>query len=559
VSTPVPLTATPGTSRYHQEVPFELIVRSGANAGQIIPLILGKTITLGRLKTCDIQVDELSVSRRHCTVLTRENGCLVVDLQAANGTFVNDRRVETSHLEPGDTLRVGSIVLELAVARRARPAPTPLPEVDSTPDEEIAPDAESAPDDATLKLTPDERGKTLVRRAIDPNNPEFLTRALSGTISHARLESAHSYLMTLHKVSDMLSRVASVEALFDAVLRAVLDAIKGDRAAILLRDPRTASLDPGVQIAAVHSRSGAPASSTMTLSRTIVRDVLDHGMSAFTHDALADQRYLSGDSVVRQQIRSVMCAPMRTSESILGVVYVDSQSAHEFTEQELELLAAIGNQAGIAVHRARLLEDVERLSVDVVRAIAAMIDAKDGYTHRHSERVAAIGVQLARQLGMTAHERRIVELSSLLHDVGKIGIPDAILKKPGRLSDAEYAEVCKHPEQGVAMLAGIQNTRIADLLPGIKSHHERWDGSGYPEGLRGDSIPLLARIVAVADVFDAISSHRTYREALTIEESVELIRQQSGRGFDPRVVGALLSLHEQGELGLPTSPSPITF
>ena len=544
MSTPVPLASSPpGASRPEPDVPFELIVRSGANAGQVIPLALGKTITLGRLKTCDIQVDELSVSRRHCTVLTRENGCLVVDLQAANGTFVNDRRVETSHLEPGDTLRVGSIVLELTVARRAQRSAAAVPVAE----------AEPLAEDATLKLTPDERGKTLVRRAIDPNNPEFLTRALTGTISHARLESAHRYLMTLHKVSDMLSRAASVEELFDAVLRAVLDAIKGDRAAILLRDPRMATLDPGVQVAAVLSRSGAPASTTMTLSRTIVRDVLDHGMSAFTHDALADQRYLAGDSVVRQQIRSVMCAPMRTSESILGVVYVDSQSAHEFNETELELLAAIGNQAGIALHRAHLLADMERLSIDVVRAIAATIDAKDGYTHRHSERVAAIGVLIARELGLSARERHIVELSSLLHDVGKIGIPDAILQKPGRLSEEEYTEVCKHPEQGVAILANIQNSKIADLLPGIKSHHERWDGSGYPEGLVGDATPLLARIVGVADVFDAISSHRSYREALTLDESIELIRQQSGRGFDPKIVNALITLHEQGELGLPTT------
>jgi HD-GYP domain-containing protein (c-di-GMP phosphodiesterase class II) len=545
-----------GTSRYPFDVPYQLIVRSGANAGQIIPLIAGKTITLGRLKTCDIQVDELSVSRRHCTVYTRDTGCVVVDLQAANGTFVNERRVETSHLEPGDRLRVGSIILELAVAA-ARPKSTsgavaavavaaPLP----APVEE--PQIES--NDAQLKLTPDERGKTLVRRAIDPNNPEFLTRVLAGTASQARLESAYRYLTTLHKVSESLAQAASAEAVYDAVLRAVLDAIKGDRAAVLLRDSQSLTGQaPGVQVAAVQTRNGAPMSRTMTLSRTIVRDVLDHGMSAFTHDALADQRYLSGDSVVRQQIRSVMCAPIRIGDSILGVVYVDSQSAHEFNETELELLAAIGNQAGIALHRAHLLADMERLSIDVVRAIAATIDAKDGYTHRHSERVAAIGVLIARELGLSARERHIVELSSLLHDVGKIGIPDAILQKPGRLSEEEYTEVCKHPEQGVAILANIQNSKIADLLPGIKSHHERWDGSGYPEKLVGDATPLLARIVGVADVFDAISSHRSYREALTLDESIELIRQQSGCGFDPKIVNALITLHEQGELALPTT------
>ena len=156
-------------------------------------------------------------------------------------------------------------------------------------------------------------------------------------------------------------------------------------------------------------------------------------------------------------------------------------------------------------------------------------------------------------MGLSARDKHIVELSSLLHDVGKIGIPDAILKKPGRLSDAEYNEVCKHPEHGVAILSNIQNSKIVDLLPGIKSHHERWDGSGYPERLRGEATPLLARIVGVADVFDAISSHRSYREALSLEESMALIRQQSGRGFDPKIVEALNALYEQGELGLPTT------
>ena len=198
----------------------------------VIPLIAGKTITLGRLKTCDIQVDELSVSRRHCTVYTRETGCVVVDLQAANGTFVNERRVETSHLEPGDRLRVGSIVLELAqAAPKSRPSAVTGPV--AAP---VAVEEEIQSKDATLKLTPDERGKTLVRRAIDPNNPEFLTRVLSGTVSQTRLESAYRYVTTLHKISESLAQATNAEGVHDAVLNAILDAIKGDRAAVLMRD-----------------------------------------------------------------------------------------------------------------------------------------------------------------------------------------------------------------------------------------------------------------------------------------------------------------------------------
>lgn len=528
-------------------VRFELIVRTGANEGQVIALAEGRTITLGRTKACDICVDELSVSRRHCTLQTREDGCEVVDLQSANGTFVNDGRVTSALLKPGDRLRLGSIVLEVGVpgrhvARTTAPAATP-PSIGM---------AEPPPD--SVNVTPDERGTTLIRKAIDPHNPDFLTHVFKADTVVAGIESAQRYLSTLHKVSDALSRAASVDELFQAVLSAVLDVIKGDRAAILLRDTQTtAGGTPVVKVAAVHARHAAASARAMTLSRTIVRDVLERGMSAFTHDALADERYHSGDSVVLQQIRSVLCAPMRTNDAILGVVYVDSQSAHEFNESELELLAAIGNQAGMAVHRARLIEDMERLSVDVVRCIAATIDAKDGYTHRHSERVAAFAVLLARQLGLSSRERHIVELSSLLHDVGKIGIPDAILKKPGKLSSEEYSEVCRHPAQGVAILSTIQNARIADLLPGILCHHERWDGTGYPEGLTGEAIPLLGRIVAVADVFDALTSQRSYRQAVSVADAIELVKSQSGDAFDPRIVAALVALHERGDLGVPTS------
>jgi HD-GYP domain-containing protein (c-di-GMP phosphodiesterase class II) len=194
--------------------------------------------------------------------------------------------------------------------------------------------------------------------------------------------------------------------------------------------------------------------------------------------------------------------------------------------------------------------------LDVMKAIAAIIDAKDGYTHRHSERVAAFAVRLARQLGMSADEGSVVELSALLHDVGKIGVPDAILNKPGKLTDEEFAEMRRHPAHGAAILANIQSAKVTELLPGVKYHHERWDGTGYPEGLRGEQIPLLGRILAVADFLDALTSERAYRKGLSIDDVVQMIREQAGSAFDPRVVEAAASLHERGELALPVAPGP---
>ena len=271
----------------------------------------------------------------------------------------------------------------------------------------------------------------------------------------------------------------------------------------------------------------------MTLSRTVVNDVIEKGISAFTDDALADERYVGGESIVRQRIRSVMCAPMRTTDTILGVLYVDSQQAKEFSEAELELLAAVGNQAGIAMHRARLMAEVERLFLDVMKAIASIIDAKDGYTHKHSERVAAFGVRLAQQLGFDADSRSVVELSGLLHDVGKIGVPDAILNKPGKLTEAEFTEMKMHPLHGARILSNIQSQKVVNLIPGVKYHHERWDGNGYPEGLKGEEIPLLGRLLGVADFLDALTSDRSYRKGLTLEEALADGGGARGQGVRP--------------------------
>jgi putative nucleotidyltransferase with HDIG domain len=277
--------------------------------------------------------------------------------------------------------------------------------------------------------------------------------------------------------------------------------------------------------------------------------VIDKGVSTFAYDAVNDDRFSDGASVVGQRVRSVMCVPLRTTDAILGALYVDSLStAGKFAEADLELLAALGNQAGVALHRVRLVADLQRLLLDTIRAIAATIDAKDGYTHRHSERVAALSHRIALELGLSADEQQTAQLAALLHDVGKIAVPDSILNKTGRLTPAEFEEMKKHPQHGAEILANIQSPSITAVLPGVKYHHERWDGGGYPEGLSGERIPLLGRLLGVADFYDALTSVRPYRDAMSTEDAIDLVRKGSGTHFDPRIADVVLRLHATGDL-----------
>ena len=191
-------------------------------------------------------------------------------------------------------------------------------------------------------------------------------------------------------------------------------------------------------------------------------------------------------------------------------------------------------------------------------AIAATIDAKDGYTHHHSERVAALSRRIALEIGLSDDQQRPVQLAALLHDVGKIAVPDAILKNlvtgsagyasDGGLTAEEFAEMKKHPMHGVRILANIQGPAVAAVLPGVRYHHERWDGTGYPEGLRGDHIPLLGRLLGVADFYDAVTSARAYRPAIPQAEAITMIVNGAGSHFDPEIVKAVMRLYRRGDL-----------
>jgi putative nucleotidyltransferase with HDIG domain len=191
----------------------------------------------------------------------------------------------------------------------------------------------------------------------------------------------------------------------------------------------------------------------------------------------------------------------------------------------------------------------QELFIAAIRALAAAIDAKDPYTRGHSERVARYASAIAKEMGLPADEVRKTRLSALLHDVGKIGIDDRIIRKPTALTDEEFELMKAHPVKGAAIMEAIP--QMADIIPGMKYHHEKWEGGGYPDGLKGEEIPLQARIVAVADAFDAMTTTRPYQKAMEVSYVLERLRDMSQKRFDGAVVEALARSHAKGGL-IPT-------
>jgi HD-GYP domain-containing protein (c-di-GMP phosphodiesterase class II) len=186
------------------------------------------------------------------------------------------------------------------------------------------------------------------------------------------------------------------------------------------------------------------------------------------------------------------------------------------------------------------------LFINSVRMLAAAIDAKDPYTRGHSERVARYSIGIGKNLGLPEKEMRDLRISALLHDVGKIGIDDRILRKPGALSDDEFEIMKQHPAKGAAIMGGV--AQLIDIIPGMKYHHEKWAGGGYPDGLEGEHIPVQARIVAIADTFDAMTTNRPYQKAMELGYVVEKIKSFAGSRFDPRVVEAFVAAVKRGDI-----------
>ncbi len=218
-------------------------------------------------------------------------------------------------------------------------------------------------------------------------------------------------------------------------------------------------------------------------------------------------------------------------------------SQHEFGANEASLLSTAAAMLASHANNVVLFQERETLLVDVVKVLISAVEAKDRYTFGHSERVALYAKRLARQIGYDEKQCELLYLTGLLHDIGKIAVSDAILGKPDQLTDEEFTEIMCHPDEGWAILRELK--QFSYVLPGVLHHHERTDGTGYPDGLAGDAIPQDGRVLAVADAYDAMTSDRAYRQGMSHEKAIELLQAGAGSQWDPEMVDAFLEIIDE--------------
>ena len=359
-----------------------------------------------------------------------------------------------------------------------------------------------------------------------------------------QLNTGQRQLQALVGVGNVINSSRGLEAVLDEVMDTVIALMRAERGLVMLRDTQGEFRVKAARGMDHLNLDG----DDFSVSKTIVHRVAETGERVLTTNAQEDPRFGQQKSVVEHNLRSILCVPLKMKGDIIGVIFVDSRVfSGLFEESDIEILSAFADQAAVAIENARMFEELQKAYAATLEGWVRTLELRDKETEGHTQRVTALTLVLAKKIGINGEELEHIERGALLHDIGKMAIPDYILLKRGKLTLAERKFMELHPEFAKELLEKIDYLRPSVDIP--YCHHEKWDGSGYPQNLRGEEIPLAARIFAVVDVWEALTSARPYRESIDPDEARTIIHAESGKHFDPRVVDAFLGIKN-----LPVSP-----
>ncbi|HJX13927.1 MAG TPA: HD domain-containing phosphohydrolase [Dehalococcoidales bacterium] len=358
--------------------------------------------------------------------------------------------------------------------------------------------------------------------------------ALSGRIE----QDNRKRLDLLYEVSKRIGSVPRMTQMLEQVIQMTQRTLNASAASILLFRDNDQEL-----FFEVASGPVGKALKTVKLSTKygIAGQVARTGKPLIVNDVTRSEKFHKMiDETTGFNTRSLICAPLAVHRKILGVIEVlNKLDGTEFGEQDMEAVVSVATTAAMAIENTRLHQTVLEAYKGTITALAAAIDAKDPYTRGHSQRVMEYSLTAGVAMGLTADETETLEYASIMHDVGKIAVDSLILNKPGSLTPEEWGIIREHPTVGANILKGIPFLEHASEL--VLYHHEKYNGGGYPRGIKGDDIPLGARIIAVADAFDTMTTDRSYRSALTVEHAIGELHDCVGTQFCPEAVKAFIA------------------
>ena len=387
---------------------------------------------------------------------------------------------------------------------------------------------------------------------LKPFKVEEVIHVVERALYRQRLQAENIRLreaLTIYRVSEAIALSHEIDHILDVVLRAAIDEVKADVATLHLLDARTGQFEERVKVVAADvPKGGLPSPAFAVLTEQFAQGVpiLAHGGKA--------SRFFT-ESSAPSELTSFVAVPLQVRGNMVGVMNVFSFThGKKFDEGHRKMLAVLASRAASAIDNARLYgelrdsnesltvanQSLEEMFQQTVAGFAQALEESDMYTRGHSERVAVYSEILARGLTLPDQEIRRIVQAGVMHDVGKIGVRYDMLNKPGKLTPEEVAVFRHHPEKGKRILEPVPC--LHGLIDGCWCHHEWFDGGGYPRGLRGQNIPLVGRIVAIADAYDAMTSDRAYRRALSHEVAVGEIERCSGTQFDPELGDAFVKL-----------------